>query len=80
MAHYHLIGLMLWYALFINKERKPVNYRPVSLRAIYCNIMEYCAVSNIWPHLNKHSIITSKQHGLRRGMLCKTQLIEATYD
>ena len=42
--------------------------------------MEHCLVSYIWSHLNTHSIITSKQHGLRIGMSCKTQLIEATYD
>ena len=42
--------------------------------------MEHCIASNIWSHLNKHRIIMSKQHGLRRGMSCKTQLIEAMYD
>ena len=57
-----------------------VNYRPVSLTAIPCKIMEHCIVYNIWSHLDKHSIITSKQHGFRRCMLCKAQLIEATYD
>ena len=55
-------------------------HRPVSLTAIPCKIMEHCIVSNIWSHLNKHSTITSKQHGFRRGMSCETQLIEATYD
>ena len=59
---------------------EPVNYRPVSLTAIPCKIMKNCIVSNIWSHLNKHSIITSKQHGFRRGMPCETQLIEAAYD
>ena len=57
-----------------------MNYRPVSLTAIPCKIIEYCIVSYIWFHLNKQSIITSKQHGFRRDMLCKTQLIQATYD
>ena len=62
------------------KKSEPVNYRPVSLTAILCKIMEHCVFSNIWSHLNKHSIITSKQHGFRRGMSCETQLIEAKYD
>ena len=66
--------------LLKGKKSEPVNYRPVSHTAIPCKIMEHCIVSNIWSHLNKHSIITSKQHGFRRGMSCKTQLIEATYD
>ena len=52
----------------------------VSLTAIPCKIMEHWIVSNIWSHLNKHSIIMSKQHGFKRGMSCKTQLIEAMYD
>ena len=42
--------------------------------------MEHCIVSNIWSHLNKHCIITSKLHGFTRGLSCKTQLIEAMYD
>ena len=33
-----------------------------------------------WSHLSKHSTITSKQHGFRRGTSCQTQLIDATYD
>ena len=53
---------------------------PVSLTAILCTIMKNCIASNIWSHLNKHSIITSKMHGFRRGMPCKTQLIEPTHD
>ena len=52
----------------------------IAIIAKSCKIMEHCIVSNIWSHLNTHSIITSKQHGFRRGMSCETQLIEATYD
>ena len=61
-------------------KSEPVKYRPVSLPAIPCKIMEHFNVSDIWSHLSKHGIITSKQHGFRRGMSCKTYLIEATYD
>ena len=60
-------------------KSESVNYRPVWLTAIPWKTMEHCIVSNIWSHLNKHSIITSKQHGFRRGISCETQLIEATY-
>ena len=62
------------------KKSEPVNYRPASLKAIPCKIMEHCIVSIMWSHLNKQSITMYKQHGFRRGMSCKTQLIEATYD
>lgn len=58
----------------------PVNYRPVSLTAIPCKIMEHCVVSRIWEHLNHHHVITTKQHGFRNGMSCETQLIEAMND
>ena len=58
----------------------PENNRPVSHTAIPCKIMKHCIVSDIWSHLDKHSINTSKQNGFRRGMLCETQLIEATCD
>ena len=30
--------------------------------------------------LNKYDIITSKQHGFRKGMSCETQLVEAIHD
>ena len=33
-----------------------------------------------WSHLNKYDIIISKQHGLRKGMSCETQLVEAIHD
>ena len=58
----------------------PENYRPVSLTAIPCKLMEHIIVSQVWSHLNKHNIITSKQHGFRSGMSCETQLLEALED
>ena len=58
----------------------PENYRPISLTAIPCKLFEHIIVSKIWDHLNKHNIITNKQHGFRKGMSCETQLIEALHD
>ena len=58
----------------------PENYRPVSLTAIPCKLFEHIIVSQVWSHLNKNDIITSKQHGFRAGMSCETQLIEALED
>ena len=37
-------------------------------------------ISKVWEHYNRHSIITSKQHGFRWGMSCETQLLEAIQD
>ena len=62
------------------KRFLPENDRPVSLTAIPCKIFEHILVSQIWHHLNKYDIITSKQHGFRTGMLCETQLVEAIHD
>ena len=64
------------------KRSPPENYRPVSLTAITCTIFEkkLVLVSQIWNHLNKYDIITSKQHGFRKGMSCETQLVEAIHD
>ena len=58
----------------------PENYRPVSLTAIPCKLFEHIIVSKTWEHLNRHKIITCKQHGFRTGMSCETQLIEALND
>ena len=52
----------------------------MSLPAIPCEIFEHILVSQIWNHLNKYDIITSKQHGFRKGMPCETQLVEAIHD
>ena len=49
----------------------PENYRPISLTAIPCKLFEHIIVSKIWDHLNKHNIITNKQHGFRKGMSCE---------
>ena len=62
------------------KRSLPENYRPVSLTAIPCKIFEHILVSQIWSQLNKYDIITSKQHGFRKGMSCETQLVEAIHD
>ena len=58
----------------------PENYRPVSLTAIPCKLMEHIIVSKTWEHLNKHNIITNIQHGFRSGLSCTTQLIGAVDD
>ena len=69
------------YPIFKKGKRSlPQNYRPVSLTAIPLKIFEHILVSQIWNHLNKYDIITSKQHGLRKGMSCETHLVEAIHD
>jgi hypothetical protein len=58
----------------------PENYRPVSLTAIPCKLLEHIIVSKVWEHLNKYDIISKVQHGFRSGLSCTTQLIGAIDD
>ena len=50
-----------------------------SLTAIPCKLLEHIVFSKTWQHLNNNNIISSKQHGFRRGMSCETQLVEALH-
>ena len=68
-------------ALFKKGDKAlPSNYRPVSLTAICCKILEHIVHSHISRHLEKHNILTPKQHGFRKHHSCTTQLILATHD
>lgn len=58
----------------------PGNYRPVSLTSICSKIMEHIIHSNIMRHLDKHNILTDKQHGFRSKHSCETQLLMTTHD
>ncbi len=51
------------------------NYRPVSLTAILCKLLEHIICSNIHKHLEQHSILTDAQHGFRKERSCESQLI-----
>ena len=42
--------------------------------------MEHIIHSNIMRHLDKHSILTDKQHGFRTKHSCDTQLLLTTHD
>ena len=46
------------------------NYRPVSLTCILCKLLEHIVYSNIMDHLEKHSLLSDRQHAFRK----KTQL------
>ena len=56
----------------------PTNYRPISLTAACCKVMEHIIFHSIMDHLNAHNIINPNQHGFRPGFSCNTQLILAT--
>ncbi len=59
---------------------KASNYRPVSLMAIVCKLMEHILVSHIMTHLETNNILTDLQHGFRSKRSCESQLLITTED
>ena len=55
---------------------KPGNYRPVSLTAVICKIMEKLVRRNIIDHLEQNELIDPAQHGFVKGRSCVTNLLE----
>ncbi len=58
----------------------PSNYRPVSLTSIPCKLLEHIVHSHISRHLEKHNILTPRQHGFRKHHSCVTQLVLSAND
>ena len=56
------------------------NYRPVSLTCVCCKFMEHILCRHILKHLEKHDILTNRQHGFRSGHSCESQLLITTHD
>jgi len=53
----------------------PANYRPISLTAACCKVMEHIVFHSIMDHLNAHNIINPNQHGFGPSFSYNTQLI-----
>ena len=51
------------------------NYRPISLTAILCKLMEKLIRSHLMEHLKKHKLLSSKQFGFISGRSTTTQLL-----
>ena len=51
------------------------NYRPISLTSIPCKILEHIISTSIHKHLEKHNILTDRQHGFRSRRSCETSLL-----
>ena len=63
-------------ALFKKGDRsKAENYRPVSLTAVTCKMMEHVIHKQIMIHLNRNNILVNFQHGFREKHSCESQLI-----
>ena len=52
------------------------NYRPVSLTAISCKVMERIIRKEMMMYLEEHKLLSKDQHGFRTGRSCATQLLE----
>ena len=53
----------------------PVNYRPISLTAVPCKILEHIIFHDIMAHLESENILVKNQHGFRKKLLCEIQVI-----
>ena len=56
------------------------NYRPVSLTCVPCKLLEHIVCSNIMSHLEKHKLLSDKQHAFRKWHSCETQLATVIND
>lgn len=54
----------------------PANYRPISLTSHVIKIFERVMRQNIVEYMEGHSMLTSQQHGFRKGRSCLTQLLD----
>ena len=54
----------------------PGNYRPVSLTAVACKLMESLIRDDITQHLEANKLIKNSQHGFMKGRSCATNLLE----
>ena len=58
----------------------PSHYRPISLTAICCKIMEHIVYHSIMEHLQNYNILYNYQYGFRQGHSSETQLIAVIED
>ena len=58
----------------------PTNYRPISLTAVCCKVMEHILHSQVMKHLDLHNILSDNQHGFRKKRSCESQLILTIQD
>lgn len=56
-------------------RRQPGNYRPISLTAVVCKIMEALVRDDIVKHMIKNSLFADQQHGFVPDRSCMTQLL-----
>ena len=63
-----------------NDRANVLNYRPISLTAICCKVMEHIIYHSVMKHLNQHNILNRFQYGFRQGFSCEAQLVSVVED
>lgn len=58
----------------------PGNYRPVSLTAVLCKVMESIVREHLMEHMMKNNLFCDEQHGFVPGRSCMTQLLTCIDD
>ena len=58
----------------------PANYRPISLTNICCKMLEHIVCRQVLGHLDRHNILTDRQHGFRSRRSCESQLLITSHD
>lgn len=61
-------------------KHSPGNYRPVSLTAIPCKVMESIIRDELLGHLTLHNLLSPEQHGFRPKRSCDSQMLEMLDD
>ena len=56
------------------------NYRPVSLTCVPCKLLKHIVCSNIMAHLHAYKLLSARQHAVRKGHSCETQLTTVIND
>ena len=51
------------------------NYRSVSLTWVACKLLEYDICSHVLKYLDQHHLVSSYQHGCRKGHSCESQIL-----
>ena len=54
----------------------PSNYRPVSLTAVLCKVLESLIRDQLLCHLVDQGLLSSEQHGFHPGRSCSTQMLQ----
>ena len=58
----------------------PLTYRPISLTAVCCKVLEHIIYHHIMEHLLQYQIVKNYQHGFQQGYSAESQLITVTED